>query len=48
MTTKRLLRSEAGSVSARVDEELEAFREQLGSGEFKAAVEAFFAKARRA
>ena len=47
MATKRLLRSETGSLTARVDEELAAFREQLGSGEFKAAVEAFFAKARR-
>jgi hypothetical protein len=34
-------------VAARVDEELEAFREQLGSGEFKAAAAAFFAKAPR-
>jgi enoyl-CoA hydratase/carnithine racemase len=47
MATKRLLRSEAGGVTARVDEELAAFREQLGSGEFKVAAEAFFAKARR-
>jgi enoyl-CoA hydratase/carnithine racemase len=47
LTTKRLLRSEVGSVTARVDEELEAFREQLGSAEFKAAAEAFFTKARR-
>jgi enoyl-CoA hydratase/carnithine racemase len=47
MATKRLLRSETGGLTARVDEELEAFRQQLGSGEFKAAVEAFFAKARR-
>jgi enoyl-CoA hydratase/carnithine racemase len=47
LTTKRLLRSEVGSVTARVEEELEAFREQLGSAEFKAAAEAFFAKTRR-
>lgn len=47
LTTKRLLRSEVGSVTARVDEELDAFREQLGSAEFKAAAAAFFAKARR-
>jgi enoyl-CoA hydratase/carnithine racemase len=47
LTTKRLLRSEVGSVTGRVDEELEAFRAQLGSAEFKAAAEAFFAKARR-
>jgi enoyl-CoA hydratase/carnithine racemase len=47
LTTKRLLRSEVGSVAARIDEELEAFREQLGSGEFKAAAAVFFAKAPR-
>jgi enoyl-CoA hydratase/carnithine racemase len=47
LTAKRLLRSEGGSVTARVEEELEAFREQLGSEEFKAAVAAFFAKGRR-
>jgi enoyl-CoA hydratase/carnithine racemase len=44
LATKRLLRSETGSVTARVEEELELFRQQLGSGEFKAAVQAFFAK----
>jgi len=43
---KRLLRSETGSVGGRVQEELEAFRTQLGSEEFKAAVQAFFAKSR--
>jgi enoyl-CoA hydratase/carnithine racemase len=46
LTTKRLLKSETGSVSARVEEELEAFREQLGSEEFKAAALAFFGKGR--
>ena len=46
LATKRLLRSEAGTVSARIDEELEAFRTQLGSDEFKAAAAAFFAKGR--
>ena len=46
LATKRLLRSEAGTVSARIDEELEAFRAQLGSDEFKAAATAFFAKGR--
>jgi enoyl-CoA hydratase/carnithine racemase len=46
LTTKRLLRSEVGTVSARVEEELEAFREQLGSAEFKAAMQAFFGKSR--
>jgi len=46
LAAKRLLRSEAGTVSARIDEELEAFRAQLGSDEFKAAAAAFFAKGR--
>jgi len=46
MTAKRLLKSETGSVAARVEEELEAFREQLASAEFKAAVAAFFGKGR--
>jgi enoyl-CoA hydratase/carnithine racemase len=45
LATKRLLRSESGSVNARIEEELELFRQQLGSGEFKAAAQAFFAKA---
>jgi enoyl-CoA hydratase/carnithine racemase len=46
LATKRLLRSETGSVAARIEEELEAIRTQLGSEEFKAAVQAFFAKGR--
>ena len=46
LTAKRLLKSETGSVAARVEEELEAFREQLGSAEFKAAAQAFFGKGR--
>ncbi|MGH8210423.1 MAG: enoyl-CoA hydratase, partial [Steroidobacteraceae bacterium] len=46
LATKRLLRNEAGTVCARVEEELEAFRAQLGSAEFKAAVQAFFGKGR--
>lgn len=45
VAAKRLLRSETG-LGARMQEELEAFRTQLGSEEFKAAVQAFFAKAR--
>lgn len=45
LAAKRLLRSETG-LGARMQEELEAFRAQLGSEEFKAAVQAFFAKAR--
>jgi enoyl-CoA hydratase/carnithine racemase len=46
MAAKRLLRSEVGTVGARIDEELAAFRTQLGSDEFKAAAAAFFAKGR--
>jgi enoyl-CoA hydratase/carnithine racemase len=46
LTAKRLMKSETGSVAARVEEELEAFREQLGSAEFKAAAQAFFGKGR--
>jgi len=45
LATKRLLRSDTG-LSARIQEELEAFRAQLGSEEFNAAVQAFFAKSR--
>jgi len=45
LATKRLLRSDSGSVASRVEEELEAFRKQLGSAEFKVAAQAFFAKA---
>jgi enoyl-CoA hydratase/carnithine racemase len=46
LTAKRLMKSETGSVAARVEEELEAFREQLASEEFKAAARAFFEKGR--
>jgi enoyl-CoA hydratase/carnithine racemase len=46
MAAKRLLRSEVATVAGRIDEELEAFRKQLGSEEFKAAAAAFFAKGR--
>ena len=46
LATKRLLRSEVGTVGARIDEELEAFRTQLASDEFKAAAQAFFSKGR--
>jgi enoyl-CoA hydratase/carnithine racemase len=45
LAAKRLLRSETG-LGARMQEELEAFRAQLGSEEFKAAVQAFFTKSR--
>lgn len=44
LATKRLLRSDTGTVTARVEEELEAFKTQLGSEECKAAVKAFFTK----
>jgi enoyl-CoA hydratase/carnithine racemase len=40
---KQLMRSETG-VTARIEEELVAFRERLGSAEFKAAAQAFFNK----
>jgi len=43
--TKQLLRSETG-VGARIEEELRAFQERLGSVEFRAAAEAFFNKSR--
>lgn len=43
---KRLLRSETASVAGRIEEELEAFRHQLGSEEFKAAARAFLSKTR--
>jgi enoyl-CoA hydratase/carnithine racemase len=43
--TKQLLRSETG-LSARIEEELQAFQERLGSAEFKSAAQAFFGKAR--
>jgi enoyl-CoA hydratase/carnithine racemase len=47
LATKRLLRSESGSVPARIEEELEAFRAQLGSTEFKSAIQAFLGTGRR-
>jgi enoyl-CoA hydratase/carnithine racemase len=43
--TKQLLRSESG-VTARIEEELRAFEERLGSAEFKSAAQAFFDKGR--
>jgi enoyl-CoA hydratase/carnithine racemase len=45
-TAKRLLRSETASVAGRIEEEVQAFRQQLGSEEFKAAARAFFNKPR--
>jgi enoyl-CoA hydratase/carnithine racemase len=47
LATKRLLRSEIDSVNGRIEEELELFRQQVGSEEFKAAARAFFAKSNR-
>jgi enoyl-CoA hydratase/carnithine racemase len=46
LAAKRLLKSETSTVTARIEEELELFRQQLGSEEFKAAIQAFFAKPR--
>ena len=43
--TKQLLRSETG-LSARIEEEMRAFEERLGSAEFKSAAQAFFGKGR--
>lgn len=43
--TKQLLRSETGT-TARIEEELQAFQERLGSAEFKSAAQAFFSKGR--
>ncbi len=46
LATKRLLHSETGSVAARVEEELEAFRTRLASSEFRAIAQAFLNKGR--
>ncbi len=43
--TKQLLRSETG-LTARIEEELQAFQERLSSAEFKSAAQAFFGKGR--
>lgn len=43
--TKQLLRSETG-LTARIEEELQAFQERLSSAEFKSAAQAFFNKGR--
>jgi enoyl-CoA hydratase/carnithine racemase len=43
--TKQLLRSETGT-AARIEEELQAFQERLGSAEFRNAAQAFFGKDR--
>ncbi len=45
--TKRLMKGDTAATSARIEEELGAFRERLGSAEFRSAAQAFFnAKAR--
>lgn len=41
---KRLMKIEDGSVAARIEEELVAFKTRLGSDDFKAAAQAFFGK----
>jgi enoyl-CoA hydratase/carnithine racemase len=43
--TKQLLRSETG-LTARIEEELQAFQERLSCAEFKSAAQAFFSKGR--
>ena len=43
--TKQLLRSETGT-AARIEEEIQALQERLGSAEFGSAAQAFFGKAR--
>jgi enoyl-CoA hydratase/carnithine racemase len=44
---RKLLRGESTGVSARIEEELLAFEQRLGSDEFRAAAQAFFAKGRQ-
>jgi enoyl-CoA hydratase/carnithine racemase len=46
LATRRLLRSGSTTVLNRIEEELEAFRQQLGSPEFQAAAQEFFSKRR--
>jgi len=46
LATRRLLRSGSTTVLNRIEEELEAFREQLGSAEFRSAAQEFFNKRR--
>ena len=47
LATKRLLRSDSAVTEARIEEELRVFAQRLGSDEFRAAAEAFFARGRR-
>jgi enoyl-CoA hydratase/carnithine racemase len=44
VATKRLLRSATGTIAERLEEELQAFQERLGSEEFRKAAEAFLGK----
>ena len=46
LATKRLLRSGSTALLDRIEEELEAFRQQLGSAEFRAAAQEFLGKRR--
>jgi enoyl-CoA hydratase/carnithine racemase len=46
LATRRLLQSGSTTLLSRMEEELEAFREQLGSAEFRAAAQAFLGKRR--
>ena len=43
---RRLLRGESADISARIEAELRLFEQRLGSEEFRAAAQAFFAKGR--
>src|SRR5215831_7815889 len=46
LATRRLLRSSSTNTLGRIEEELEAFRQQLGSDEFRAAAREFFGRRR--
>jgi enoyl-CoA hydratase/carnithine racemase len=46
LATRRLLQSGSTTLLGRMEEELEAFRAQLGSAEFRAAAQAFLSKRR--
>lgn len=48
LATRRLLRSDTATVLSRIEEELEAFRQQLESAEFRAAAQDFLNKRRGA
>ncbi|MGH8137924.1 MAG: enoyl-CoA hydratase [Steroidobacteraceae bacterium] len=46
LATKRLLRGRTTEIAARIEEELQAFQQQLGSAEFRNAAQAFLATGR--